>query len=311
MDKLNSSYNIFDISHVESDLLEQLGTKSKFWYLSKGEEFLFKSVQSNTGERLGDDWAEKISCELAALLELPHAHYELAIHKGVRGVITKNFISERGEQLMLGNELLEGLVSSAEEGNPNIQFIEDVYKIMRNTIINKPIGFSSLANIKSASDFFVGYLMFDALIANQDRHNENWGTIITVKGVKHLAPSYDHGASLARNVSDEEKRIRMTSKDKGQQIPTFVLKAKSWFLEKEIAGKKKRLKLLDAFRRYALMERVAAKSWLEILNKVKDDDVRLIIDRVPETLMSSTSKDFTYELILCNKANLLAIKRDL
>ncbi|NAS00471.1 hypothetical protein [Acinetobacter haemolyticus] len=311
MDKSESSYNIFDISHVESDLLEQLGTKSKFWYSSEGDEFLFKSVQSNTGERLGDDWAEKISCELAALLGLPHAYYELAVHNGIRGVITKNFISERGEQLMLGNELLEGLVPSVDDSNPNVQFIEDVYEIMQKTIINKPIGFSSLPNIKTASVFFVGYLMFDTLISNQDRHNENWGTIITIKGVKHLAPSYDHGASLARNVRDQEKRTRMTSKDKGQQIQSFVLRAKSCFLEKEIAGKKKRLKLLEAFRRYALMERSAAKAWLEILNKVRNDDVRLIIDRVPETLMTSISKDFTYELILCNKANLLAINCDL
>jgi len=311
MDKSDNSYKIFDISHVESEILEQLGTKSKFWYLSEGKEFLFKSVQSNTGERLGDDWAEKVSCELAALLELPHAHYELAIHKGVRGVITKNFTSERGEQLMLGNELLEGFVSSANGDNPNIQFVEDVYHIMCETIVNKPIGFSSLVNIKTASDFFVGYLMFDALISNQDRHNENWGTIITVKGVNHLAPSYDHGASLARNVNDEEKKTRMASKDKGRQVHTFVLKARSCFLEQESNGRKKKLKLLEAFRRYALMERSAAKAWLEILSRVRDEDVRLIIDRVPETLMSSISKDFTYELILCNKANLLAINRDL
>ena len=304
-------YEIFDISNVESDILEQLGTKSKFWYLSENEEFLFKSVKSNTGDRIGDDWAEKISCELARLLGLPHAHYELAVHKGVRGVITKNFISERGEQLMLGNELLEAFVVSPEGDNPNIQFIDDVHKIMNGVIINKPIGFSSLPSIKTASDFFVGYLMFDALIANQDRHNENWGTIITLKGLKHLAPSYDHGASLARNVNDQEKFDRMNSKDKGQQISAFVLKARSCFLERNVINQKKRLKLIDAFREYALMEKVSAKAWLKILSDLKDDHVKLVIDKVPEMLMSQVSKDFTYKLILCNKANLLAVNSDL
>lgn len=312
MSTSESLYEILDISHVESDILEQLGTKSKFWYSFEGKEFLFKSVQSSTGERLGDDWAEKICCELATLLKLPHAHYELAIHKGVRGVVTRNFISERGEQLILGNELLEGSLSSVDGDNPNIQFIEDVHAVMCKSIVNKPIGFTSLNNIKTASDFFVGYLMFDALISNQDRHNENWGTILTVNGVNHLAPSYDHGASLARNVSDQEKMIRLTSKDKGQKIENFVRKARSCFIEKGLDSKnKKRLKLLEAFKRYALIERTAAKAWLEILQNTKNDDVKLIIDRVPDSLMSSISKDFTYKLILCNKANLLAIHHDL
>lgn len=250
----------------------------------------------------------KIACELAALLGLPHAHYELAVYKGKRGVITKNFISERGEQLILGNELLETFVSSEDGNNPNIQYVDDVHQIMLNTVINKPIGFSSLKDIKTASEFFIGYLMFDALISNQDRHNENWGAIITVKGVNHLAPSYDHGASLARNISDEMRTKRLTSKDRGQQVSQFVLKAKSWFLNREIDS---RIKLLDAFNEYALMEREAAKSWLKILKELDDEEIRLLISRVPEELMTQVAKDFTFKLIQCNKSNLLALSPNL
>lgn len=308
MEEALEDYKIYDISHVESDLLEPLGTKSKFWYSSDGEEFLFKSVESSNGIRLGEDWAEKIACELATLLGLPHVHYELAIYKGKRGVITKNFISERGEQLMLGNELLETFISSEDGNNPNIQYVDDVYQIMVNTVINKPIGFSSLKEIKTASEFFVGYLMFDALISNQDRHNENWGTINTVKGIKHLAPSYDHGASLARNISDEIRNIRLTTKDRGQEVSQFVLKAKSWFLNRETNS---RIKLLDAFNEYALMEREAAKSWLKILRELDDDKIHLLISRVPEELMSPVAKDFTFKLIQCNQLNLLALSSNL
>lgn len=54
---------------------------------------------------------------------------------------------------------------------------------MKETIENKPIGFSSLKDIKSASEFL---LLFTCLILtlNQDRHNEKLGTIITLKGIK-------------------------------------------------------------------------------------------------------------------------------
>ena len=160
----NNEYLIQDISEFDSDSLEQLGTKSKFWYVNKDVEYLFKSVTSSTGERLGEDWAEKIACELAELLGLPHAHYELAIHKGVRGVVTKNFISkdsvQRSESLTAGNELLQEHVSQLEGENTNIQYVEHVYKVMKNNVKGKPIGFPSLHNIKTASEFFVGYLMF-------------------------------------------------------------------------------------------------------------------------------------------------------
>ncbi|MDY6456708.1 hypothetical protein [Acinetobacter faecalis] len=158
MEEELEEYNIDDISHVESDLLEQLGTKSKFWYVVDGQDFLFKSIESNNGARLGDDWAEKISCELAKLIGLPHAHYELASYKGTRGVITPNFISEKGEQLVFGNQHLEKFVFSETVDNPNIQYIDDVHQIMSNTVVNKPIGFCSHKDIKTASEFFVGYL---------------------------------------------------------------------------------------------------------------------------------------------------------
>lgn len=300
-------YLIHDISEFESDSLEQLGTKSKFWYEDNGEELLFKSVKSNAGLRLGEDWAEKICCELAELLGLPHAHYELAIHDGIRGVITKNFIKknfaiQRAEYLITGNELLQSYIGSDNDVNPNLQYIDHIYLVMTEKVIGKPINFGSFKNIKNASEFFVGYLMFDVLVSNQDRHNENWGMIVTIKGDNHLAPSYDHGASLARNESDETRSIRLKSEDKGRQIPTYIRKAKSQFQDPTT---KKRLKLLEAFRQYGLMEKEAAIAWLDRLESLSYSDIKLIVDKVPSELMSDLAKEFTYELIICNKTNLL------
>lgn len=307
MSEQETYYIIHDISDFESDSLEQLGTKSKFWYQNQSDEFLFKSVKSKTGLRLGEDWAEKIACELAKLLGLPHAHYELAMHNGVRGVITKNFITkkfsmQRAEYLTTGNELLQSYINIVNQENPNLQYIDHVSLVMREKIIGKPIGFESFKNIKTASEFFVGYLMFDTLISNQDRHNENWGVIVTITGDNHLAPSYDHGASLARNESDLKRLERLRSSDIGQSIFTYVRKAKSQFQD-PITQKK--LKLLEAFRLYGLIEREAAKSWLKKLEAIDSKEIRALIDKVPPELMSDLAKEFTYELIICNKANLI------
>ncbi|OTG85837.1 hypothetical protein B9T31_09590 [Acinetobacter sp. ANC 4558] len=299
-------YTVHDISQEEEDSYEQLGTKSKFWYLERDtkKDILFKSTKTKDGFRYGEDWAEKIACELAELIGLPHAHYELATYNSERGVITPNFINRTDQQLLAGNLLLQTYLDANGE-NPNIQYIDHVHSVMTNMIGLKPIESISYEKIDSASEFFVGYLMFDALIANQDRHNENWGMISSISG-KHLAPSYDHGASLARNESDEVRNTRLNTKDKGQMLSVYVKKARSQF---HSPSNNKRLKLLDAFHFYGLKEKGAALSWLNRLNdNVTEEIVWKIIQKVPPALMSEIAKKFTVQLILCNKANLLELR---
>lgn len=300
-------YTIHDISQEEADSYEQLGTKSKFWYFESNtnKSILFKSIRTKEGDRVGEDWAEKIACELAERLGLPHAHYELATYNNERGVISPNFITEKEQQLTAGNLLLQKYLDVKDE-NPNIQYIDHVHSVMTDMIKLKPINFNSYSNIRSASEFFVGYLMFDALISNQDRHNENWGMINSTGG-SHLAPSYDHGASLARNESDEERYLRLNTKDRGRQIPQYVQRALSQFHNP--TNNKKRIKLLDAFLTYGLKEKNAALAWLNQLEvNVTREVIVSIIDKVPQELMSTVAKEFTLQLVLCNRTNLLHLR---
>lgn len=306
-------YQIIDISEFDIEEFEQLGTKSKFWYRdAEGNSYLFKSIKTQNKfqedvYRYGEDWAEKIACELAHFLGIPHAHYELAVYKGVNGVITPNFILGRGERLSTGNELIEKVNNSLSIENDNIQRITRVFTIMERIIKRKPIGFKGLSRIKSASDFFVGYMMLDTLISNQDRHTENWGMIETSKASTHLAPSFDHAASLGRNENDEARLARLQTKDRGQTVQSYVLKAKSHFYNTS----SKRLKILQAFENSAKINPIAALAWLEKLESLEDKVIAEIIDRVPTSRMSCISKKFAYEMIICNKKNLLDIKKDI
>jgi len=86
-----------------ANLPEQVGSKRKFWYEDKLK--LFKFVLGETGE----DWSEKIACELCRLLGIPHAHYELGLWNGQRGVVSETFVPPEG-RLILGNELLARIV---------------------------------------------------------------------------------------------------------------------------------------------------------------------------------------------------------
>jgi len=78
---------MFDIVQVDSQhavTSEQLGTKRKFWFRDQqNRHMLFKAEERGTGE----DWAEKIACELCKELALPHVHYDLAVSDDVPGVV--------------------------------------------------------------------------------------------------------------------------------------------------------------------------------------------------------------------------------
>jgi hypothetical protein len=78
--------------------------------------------------------------------------------------------------------------------------------------IPMPIGWTPFAGIGAAVDVFVGYLMLDAWIGNTDRHHENWGLVVHAQGT-HLAPSYDHAASLGAHETEENRHDRLTTRD--------------------------------------------------------------------------------------------------
>lgn len=95
-------FQIFDVPSGAAEITEQLGTKYKVWFTHPHYgRTLFKEGRPNTGE----NWAERLACELALMLGLPHAVYELATYEGKSGVISPSFV-ERGGRLILGNELL-------------------------------------------------------------------------------------------------------------------------------------------------------------------------------------------------------------
>lgn len=304
---LDNIYPIIDITHINQDYIEYLGTKDKFWFVHNGDRYLFKSIRVQKNGiphlRIGEDCSEKIACEVAKLLSIPQVDYEFANYGGLRGVISKNFISnDRGEHLVSGNEMLKE--SGITDQELVHQRIECVYDVMEQIIEKKPLGFKELNNIKKAGEFFLGYMMLDALISNQDRHNENWGMIQTVHGNCHLALSFDHGASLGKNITDEEKEDRLNTKDPRRSVSAYTARAKSWFYLQN--DKSTRLKVMDAFIVFGSYYPDAYKAWIQRLADVDNDAFESIIWKIPDELMSEVSKQFAFEMIKCNKHTIMS-----
>lgn len=306
-------YTVFEVPTDAAQHIEQMGTKYKFWYSDDDlGNVLFKEGRPETGE----DWAEKISCELARLINLPHAQYELARYRGRRGVISYNMVPKE-MRLIHGNEILakpligervsEVSTTSINKREHTISRVLSYFKAAekeKNIAAPYCYGFHQLENISTALDVFIGYLMFDAWIANQDRHDENWSILKALTGKVFLAPSYDHGSSLGRNETDDNRRIILSTKDTGRHISKYVTKARSALFPDSTKGSKA-LFTLDAFCQMAKHSQDAANSWRKQLEHIEQESIDLIIAKIPQELMSDTTRDFTREILKLNKERIL------
>lgn len=239
-------YPVIEVPKDAPTQLEQLGTKGKFWYwAADGRRTLFKEGRPGTGE----NWAEKVCCEIARLLGLPHAEYDLALSNGRRGVASPSIVPEQG-RLILGNELL-AKVFEAEDYDPvagyrdNQHTLRRVVAVLRNPVVNIPFGWPCPPEVDSVEGFFAGYLLLDALVGNQDRHHENWALIFSREHGLTLAPTFDHASSLGRNESDAARLERLTTKDAGRTVAHYAARARSGLYETQTS--KQPMTTLEAF----------------------------------------------------------------
>ena len=103
-------YPIIQIPDDAPELPEQQGTKTKYWLHINNQHYLFKIGRPKRGE----NWSEKVACELCILLGLPHAHYELAVWMNNKGIISETIVPTDG-RLVMGNELLADVHSTYPE----------------------------------------------------------------------------------------------------------------------------------------------------------------------------------------------------
>ena len=300
-------FRIYSIDRQAAEAVESLGTKPKFWFTAEKRRMLFKAEERGTGE----DWAEKIACHLCEFLGLPHVHYELAAEyddqRYIRpGVICEN-IAMPPLALVLGNQLLLARDPSypadeARKYKVREHTVTAVAQVLRDLAPPELEGGNAYPDgVQTALDIFVGYVMLDAWIANQDRHHENWAAL---RGdALRLAPTFDHGASLARNVSDEERLERLETRDRNRTVTLFTKKARSAFFADRADSHA--LGTWDAYCEFAELSPRAAGGWLTRLASVSRSKVQCLLDEVPNQRMSNIAKRFTVELLEENKRRLL------
>ena len=150
-------------------------------------------------------------------------------------MISRQFVPVNG-QFVPANMLLEGAVKNYDG---RLRFRQRKYQLSTslNLIKLRSIGLPQWTPAKfqalSAVDMFVGYLVFDVLVSNTDRHHENWGVVVDYthrySPSYNLAPTFDHASSLGRNESDAKRERRLKTKDERDTVEAYASRARSAF----------------------------------------------------------------------------------
>lgn len=291
-------FNARDISAWSVMSQEARGLDPKDWVVPPDQTtlrgqahwWLYKPIKAASYRRF-DDWSEKLAAELAALLDLPAAHVDLAKATTDFGIVSRN-VTPDGWSLDSGDTLLSevpGYVSCATDERQanrighNLQNIASVLE----GCWGPP---SSSCADWLATEVFAGYLVFDAWIANTDRHAINWGVLTRdVDGRRALAASFDHGSALASGTQDA----------KLEAITVEAYARRGWAGRFEDGA---RVPLVDLALEAVRLVDGRSDEWLKRLKVLASQDVDQILGAIPE--MSEVRRRFLGNLLETNRRRL-------
>jgi hypothetical protein len=273
----NQKYKIIDVSNWE--LIEEgKGYSNSYWLrdTESRNRALFKMPKYNEHYDWygGGHWAEKIVSEIGEELNLKVPQIDLALYNSSHGCISYRFLN-KDEILKEGVDLMSYEITEANRQNYTLNNI--------------------LSDLKEYDliEGFIEILLFDGFIGQTDRHEENWGIIVSEKNdiTPKLAPIYDNASSLARERLPHH--VEKLLKDENF-FRSYLRKCKSCI---RLNGNEK-ITQYDML--YYLNQSYSDiyKDFITKLKLLKEDIIREIIFKVPENFMSENQKKLVLKILM-------------
>ncbi len=207
------------------------GTRSKYIALNpeNNEEYFFKgSKETIEGEiRYPTEfWSEIVSSKIGQLLGFKMLDYNIAYdknHKQKIGCLSKSMVDNSVNQLIEGKRYLTGFDekydSEKDKKHYTFQFIRQ-------------------ALIKSDFEYYINniieIIVFDSIIGNSDRHQENWGIIIDYSHIKNVTDNslYNKNKGLTVYFKNFKKILKaelLTKEKKEMATDILINNVSSYF----------------------------------------------------------------------------------
>lgn len=226
-----SGTTVLDVTSWAPAEDEFLGTKPKMWLYAPGAEgdeaprWLWKAATTNRDRRRGDflkgdDWAEVVASRVGVALGVPVAEVHLASKDEQTGIVSRSFL-QPDETLVHGDELLAEVAHDPSALAREIFTLENVAGALDRC---RPPGEHHV--LRTALDWFAGFLILDALVGNTDRHEQNWGAIESGSGVRRLAPSFDHASCLGFMLHDDVRAEYLGAIGPGRSVAEYAGRAR-------------------------------------------------------------------------------------
>lgn len=298
---MSDKFEIFSIRASDVYLNEELdGILPKGWVEIQGSGIaLFKEAASNreTLVESRTDWSEKVASEIAQLLELPVAHYELAVVEDgdskVPGILSFDLSQPDDEERFPIEEFLQQSLS--QYNYPSDYNIGNVINALSENNVSCPPNVKTPEGIDNAADLFVGIVLLDAVISNSDRHDRNLDIVRQTNGESYFSPVFDNGLSLGA-IEDDELRSWIDPQHYNKHYNFSVF-----------TNENKNISNLDAFKLAAELRPKAASIWLEQLQKIERSQIKSIFNRIPDKIITPLANDFALDLLAHNQKHLLEL----
>ena len=256
---------------------EGSGRSEKVWLINPdtGQSGLFKYKKDVTTT---DHISECIAYQVASLIGIPCAKFELGIYCGREGSMSYNIIQDGNESLIEGINFINFIYPNYNPEKFKDMKSGEMYSIeMIEKVVKGFVEFEQFLKIP----------IFDYLIGNTDRHQSNWAVLWDEK-MARISPLYDNSSSLCAYLSAEQVKGYL-GKDSLRWRSLVETKSKS-ILRRTLTEEKRPTHL-------QVMEYIKDNYYaqtLELIEKIievmTEKSIHDILNQYEEELLSSSKK---------------------
>lgn len=268
-----------DFRRINNEFFNTKGTRNKFVVVDKNNSLaFFKHYKYNCREIC----SEKICYELAKVIHFNCARIELAQDDNCRiGILNYRFVIPKiGQE---HTDILEFLTND-KANRKEFYSLANIIKCLNNI------------NVELLSGF-IKIMIFDALVGETDRHEENW-EITKYNGKVKLSPLYDNGCNLLWQCNENDL---LKFEQSSNIFNDYIWKSPTCIFDNQ-KRKYKHFELIEElYKRYPKKVEESIKS----LEKLTNYKIKNIVSKIPDTLLTDMHKKYIIQYLIIRRDILL------